>query len=383
VTKDPVERQPPSVSLSLGPVVPDRQNRSGAAPGALAFSLGAVALWATNALVGKTLLALYPVSQVQFLQFCGAALVFALIRLTSTSPSPLVGEGGSARSAETDEGCSSEAGRRRSLEHPSSVRASLGHRPGSSHGSRPVVRTPQGEKGNAALAYLVGFLGLVGTMVLQYIGFASMPVIEANLVAYTWPLMTATAVILLGRPRRPLLLGLAAALGFVGVALVISGGGAHFGSNRALFEGSFVGYLAAFGSALCMAFYSLTVGRLAVAPERLLLPSALIGVALTFTWSLHDGVVRPSGANLLLGLYLGAGPMGLGYYFWSRAAKLDHGGRIAVVAYLTPIASTFLLALSGESLSMTAIAGAVLVIGSCLAVGIEGTETRHNVQDNR
>ncbi|MDX8439949.1 EamA family transporter [Mesorhizobium australafricanum] len=132
-----------------------------------------------------------------------------------------------------------------------------------------------------------------------------------------------------------------------------------------------------------MAFYSLTVGRLAVSPERLLLPSAPIGVALTFAWCLHDGVVRPTGAHLLLGLYLGAGPMGLGYYFWSRAAKLDHGGRIAVVAYLTPIASTFLLTLSGESLSTTAVAGAVLVIGSCLAVGIEGMETRDDVQNAR
>lgn len=364
VTNDPVERQP-SVSLSLGPVVPESQSRSGAALGAaLAFALGAVALWATNALVGKTLLALYPVSQVQFLQFCGAALVFALIRFF---PSPLVGEGGRAKLGRMrGAGRVADAGVSSNTPHPSRRFA-------------PIHLLPQGEKGTSALAaYLVGFLGLVGTMVLQYIGFASMPVIEANLVAYTWPLMTAAAVILLGRPRRPLLLGLAAAFGFVGVVLVISGGRA-----QTWFEGSLVGYLAAFGSALCMAFYSLTVGRLAVTPERLLLPSALIGVALTFAWCLHDGILRPSGAHLLLGLYLGAGPMGLGYYFWSRAAKLDHGGRIAVVAYLTPIASTFLLTLSGESLSMTAVAGAVLVIGSCLAVGIEGTETRHNVQNGR
>ena len=362
MSHEPVERQPPSVSLRLGPVVPESQGRSGAALGAaLAFALGAVALWATNALVGKTLLAAYPVSQVQFLQFCGAALVFALIRLF---PSPLVGEGGRAELGRMrGAGRIADAGVSSNTPHPSRRFA-------------PIHLLPQREKGRF-FAYAVGFLGLVGTMVLQYIGFALMPVIEANLVAYTWPLMTAAAVIVLGRPRRPLLLGLAAALGFVGVALVISGGRA-----QAWFEGgSLFGYLAAFGSALCMAFYSLAVGRLAVSPERLLLPSALIGVALTFAWCLHDGVVRPSGAHLLLGLYLGAGPMGLGYYFWSRAAKLDHGGRIAVVAYLTPIASTFLLTLSGESLSMTAVAGAVLVIGSCLAVGIEGTETRHDVQN--
>ncbi|WP_296736295.1 DMT family transporter [Mesorhizobium sp.] len=312
---DPAERQLPS--LSLGPVMEGK--RAGTALGAaLAFAFGAVALWATNALVGKTLLASHPVSEVQFLQFCGAALVFALIRLMS--------------------------------------------------GSSPSL--PQEEKGSAALAYIVGFIGLVGTMVLQYVAFASMPVIEANLVAYTWPLMVAAAIILLDRPKRPLLLGVTAALGFAGVALVISGGRAH-----AWFEGgSLAGCAAAFGSALCMAFYSIAVGRLAVPPDRLLLPSAVIGVALTFAWCLHDGAAGLSGVDLLLGLYLGAGPMGLGYYFWSRALSLDQGGRLAVVAYLTPIASTLLLALSGESLSTTAIAGAVLVIGSCIAVGIERSE---------
>ncbi|TIW87302.1 MAG: EamA/RhaT family transporter, partial [Mesorhizobium sp.] len=35
---------------------------------ALVFAAGAVALWSTNALVGKSLLASHPVSQVQFLQ---------------------------------------------------------------------------------------------------------------------------------------------------------------------------------------------------------------------------------------------------------------------------------------------------------------------------
>ena len=362
MTHDPAGRQRPPASLNLDPVMADRQQeaRFRTAPGvALAFAFGAVALWATNAVVGKTLLADHPVSQVQFLQFCGAALVFALIRLTSSnSPSRLVGEGGSAPSAETDEGWVTDH-RHRQAGTPLIPRL-----------RRHLL--PQGEKEKSPLvAYAVGFIGLVGTMVLQYIAFASMPVIEANLVAYTWPLMVAAAIIVLGRPRRPVLLGLTAVLGFVGVALVIAGGRAH-----AWFEGdSLIGYCAGFGSALCMAFYSVAVGRLAVPPDRLLLPSALIGVALAFAWSLHDGAARPVGADLLLGLYLGAGPMGLGYYFWSRALTLDQGGRLAVVAYLTPIASTFLLALSGESLSTTAIAGAVLVIGSCIAVGIERSET--------
>ncbi|TGQ51921.1 DMT family transporter [Mesorhizobium sp. M1C.F.Ca.ET.193.01.1.1] len=347
-------------------MVERNQSRPGAASTtALALALGAVALWATNALVGKTLLASHPVSHVQFLQFCGAALVFALIRLAGASPSPLVGSEARARPVARPGGGLATRGRMRAAGRV----AEAGVSSSTPHPSRPcapIHLLPLGEKGKA---YAVGFIGLVGTMVLQYIAFASMPVIEANLIAYTWPLMVAAAIILLGRPKRPLLLGLTAALGFAGVALVISGGRAH-----AWLEGSLVGYCAAFGSALCMAFYSLAVGRLAVPPDRLLLPSALIGVALTFAWCLRDGVAGLGGVDLLLGLYLGAGPMGLGYYFWSRALSLDQGGRLAVVAYLTPIASTLLLALSGESLSMTAIAGAVLVIGSCIAVGIERSE---------
>ena len=227
----------------------------------------------------------------------------------------------------------------------------------------------------AALAPLaVGFIGLVGTMVLQYIAFASMPVIEANLVAYTWPLMVAAAVIAFDNPRRPVLLGLAAALGFFGVALVISGG-----RQSSWFQGDLIGYFAAFGSALCMAFYSVMVGRLAISPDRLLLPSSLVGVALTLLWCAGEVAPWPAGMDLALGLYLGAGPMGLGYYFWSRALKLEGSGKVAVVAYLTPIASTLLLTLSGERLTTTAIAGAVLVIGSCIAVGLERSEAQDYV----
>lgn len=301
---------------------PSFQDHPGSVP-ALAFAAGAVALWSTNALVGKSLLASHPVSLVQFLQFSGAAFVFAFIWLMN--------------------------------------------RKGASRKAAAPGAPAEARMGLAPIG--IGVVGLVGTMVLQYVAFASMPVIEANLVAYTWPLMVAAAVIVFENPRRPALLGLAAVLGFAGVALVISGG-----RDQSWLQGDLVGYLAAFGSALCMAFYSVMVGRVAIAPDRLLLPSSLIGVALALLWCARDGVTWPAGTDLALGLYLGAGPMGLGYYFWSRALKLEGSGKVAVAAYLTPIASTLLLTLSGERLTMTAIAGAVLVIGSCVAVGVERSE---------
>jgi drug/metabolite transporter (DMT)-like permease len=169
---------------------------------ALAFAVGAVALWSTNAITARYLLADHPLSLVQFLQFVGASLVFLAIR-------PLTGA------------------------------------------------APVAARDMPALA-AIGFLGLVGTMVLQYLAFALMPVVEANLIAYAWPLMVAAATIAGGNAQRPALLAASAAAGFVGVGLVMTGG-----REATLFSGNVAGYAAALGSALCMAFYTLTVGRFA------------------------------------------------------------------------------------------------------------------------
>ena len=284
-----------------------------------AFAAGAVALWSTNALVARYLLSDHPLALVQFLQFAGAALVFLAIRLLWRTVAP----------------------------------------------TRP-------DEGPRLL--LVGLVGLVGTMVLQYLAFALMPVVEANLIAYTWPLMVAAAVIASGRAQRPTALAATAAVGFVGVALVMTGG-----RDGTLMQGNLAGYAAALGSALCMAFYTLAIGRSAASAERTLLPAALIGCAGTFIWCLRDGVPWHIGSDLLLGLYLGAGPMGLGYYFWSRAMQYDRGGKVALAAYLTPVASTALLGLAGERLTVPAGLGGLLVIASCLALGLERQEADRHV----
>ena len=117
----------------------------------------------------------HPLALVQFLQFAGAALVFLV------DPAA----------------------------EPDDVRA------------RPPSATTVPAPGAAA----VGFVGLVGTMVLQYLAFALMPVVEANLIAYTWPLMVAAAVIASGTGAAPDAAGgRPPPSGFVGVALVMTGG---------------------------------------------------------------------------------------------------------------------------------------------------------------
>jgi drug/metabolite transporter (DMT)-like permease len=287
---------------------------------ALAFAAGAIALWSTNAVVARSVLAEVPVALVQFLQFSGATLFFAAMQL------------GSPRTS----------GRRESL---------------------------------TASALMIGVVGLVGTMVLQYIAFATAPVIEANLVAYTWPLLAVAGVILLGRTRRPALLAAAALAGFLGAGVVISGGdrGLDFGGNVA-------GYIAAFGSAACMAFYTVAGAKLSIDPDRLLLPSAVLGSFLTLAWVIADGATAAWSAAIPAALYLGAGPMGLGYWFWQRAVASDPQGRVAVFGYLTPILSTTLLIAAGERLAPQALVGAILVVASCAIVGIGRQERASHVR---
>lgn len=275
-----------------------------------AYALAAIGLWSTNALVARHVLADTPVALVQCLQFAGAAAVFAVFKRV---------------------GPAAERGR----------------------------RLPPA-------ALLVGLIGLVGTMVLQYLAFSAMPVIKANLIAYTWPLMVAAAVIAAGRSARPGLLGLLAMTGFAGAVLVIVGG-----NGLSLSGAGIDGIALALGSAACMASYTILIGRYAGSAGRLLLPSALAGLAGSLVWWISGGAQWHFGLSLLLGLYLGAGPMGLGYWFWSTAMGGDATGRIAILGYLTPVGSTVLLALAGEHLDPVAAIGAAIVICSCLGVGGE------------
>ena len=118
-----------------------RRGRHGDRP-ALAFAAGAVALWSTNALVARYLLASHPLSLVQFLQFAGPRWSFL------ADPAPL----SSAAAAGGD-------ARRAPCRRPSA----------SSAWSAPWCCNIWPSR--------------------------SMPVVEANLIAYTWPLMVAAAII--------------------------------------------------------------------------------------------------------------------------------------------------------------------------------------------
>lgn len=267
----------------------------------------AVVFWSTNAVAAKVALAEMTVAQVLALQFAGAALTLIVLQLAS----------GARRSA------------------PASSTARL---------------------------WALGIIGIVGTISFQYLAFRHSPIVQANIIAYGWPLFAAIWWGIAHRSGTSAWFVLCAVLGFAGVALIMGNGRAV--SLSFAFLG---GYLFALASALCMAFYTLAAGRLRDPGPAVLLPALGLGFAGSLFLAVESGAAWPAIQALLLGLYIGIGPMALGYFLWMRAMSGGNPAAIAQLGFVTPLLSTLWLFVAGETLSGTAFAGGVLVIGASTA----------------
>ena len=278
------------------------------------FAIGAVALWSTNALVASLVLTELPVEQVQFLQFLGALIIFAAIRYS------------------------------RKLKD----------------GTLKISRA----------SWMLGIMGLTGTMIFQYIAFSIGPITEVNVIAYAWPLITALLIVKAGATSHPRLLIFMSFIGFLGAAIVI-GGDTLFNLSLEL---NVYGFLFASLSALCMAFYSFGIGRVTVDANNVLFAGAFIGFIITAIWCFFGEAVWTSPRAITAGLYLGVGPMGVGYLLWSFAMQRDKSGNAALLGFLTPITSTLLLLGNGNVMNATSIFGAFLVIVSCLIISLRSQQ---------
>ena len=274
---------------------------------ALACGVGAILLWSTNAFVGKYALSELSVAQVQTFQFAGAATTFLALRVATG--------GGVWTSVKAD-------------------------------------------------ALVIGLIGLVGTMVFQYLAFSVGPIAVVNLLAYAWPLLMAFAVIAMGSSNSPLTLHLVSMSGFVGVALLIG----DTGSTESVPASAF-GYVFASLSAACMATYSIGVARLKSSPADVLLPASLIGLFLTAGWWSFTESNALSPPTVLAALYLGIGPMGFGYILWSYAMRAGSVGPLSTLGYATPVLSTIFLIASGERLTLLAMFGGAMIVAACALSG--------------
>jgi len=216
-----------------------------------------------------------------------------------------------------------------------------------------------------AATLALGVYGLFGFHFLLFIALRHAPPVEANLVNYLWPLLIVVLAPLFLRDVRLRAVHVLAALaGFAGAALAIVGG-------REIDGGLAWGYLPALGSAFIWASYSLLTRRVKHFPTAAIglfgLVSGLLSLA---CHALLEPAASLSARDLGLVVAMGLGPLGAAFFLWDRALKTGDPRRIGILSYLTPLASTLLLALvSGRPLTLWLAAAAALIVGAA-AVGM-------------
>jgi len=213
-----------------------------------------------------------------------------------------------------------------------------------------------------ASTLLLGIAGLFGYHFLLFVALRTAPPLEANLVNYLWPLLIVVLapVYLRGIALRPVHV-LAAVAGFAGAALAIVGG-------REVSGGLSWGYLAAAGAAFIWASYSLLTQRVAHFPTAAIglfgLVSGLLALA---CHALLEPPVALSTRDMVLIGVIGLGPLGAAFFLWDAALKRTDARRVGLLSYLTPLASTLLLALTtARPLTPWIAASALLIVGAAI-----------------
>lgn len=209
---------------------------------------------------------------------------------------------------------------------------------------------------------LLGVSGLFGYHFLMFVALRTAPPLEANLVNYLWPLLIVVLapVFLRGIALRPVHV-LAAVAGFAGAALAIVGG-------RDVSGGLSWGYLAAAGAAFIWASYSLLTQRVAHFPTAAIglfgLVSGLLALA---CHALLEPSVGLTSRDLVLIAIVGLGPLGAAFFLWDAALKRSDARRVGLLSYLTPLASTLLLAATtARPLTPWTAAAALLIVGAAI-----------------
>ncbi len=211
-----------------------------------------------------------------------------------------------------------------------------------------------------------GALGIFGYHFFLFAAFRRAPAIEANLINYLWPILMVffSPIFLRGYSIgvRAIAGGL---LSFVGVALLVSGG------SFSLRWEYLSGYVLALMAAVTWAVYSVATKRLppfstAMVGGFCLVSSILAGICHLIFES--TPTIRAEDWGKLIAL--GVGPLGIAFYAWDAAIKRGDPRKIGVLSYLTPLLSTFWLAISDDGRTLTWITGISIVLilsGSALS----------------
>ena len=218
--------------------------------------------------------------------------------------------------------------------------------------------------------FLIGAGALFFYHTALFIALNWAPAVSANLVNYLWPLLIVVLAPLIQPGQRlSARIVLAALLGFAGAALAMVGEQKlHFAARE------FIGYALAFCAALIWSTYSLVLRRLPGFPDAAVGGFNLAAGILSLTVSaLFESQPTLQGKDWLILAIIGAGPLGLAFLFWHRAAVALPSRTLGTLSFLTPVMST-----AGLLLATGRMPGLQLALGAMLVVAAIGLAIARN-----
>lgn len=206
--------------------------------------------------------------------------------------------------------------------------------------------------------WALGVGGLFGYHACYFAALQNAPAVEASLIAYLWPLLIVLLSALAPGARLRWYHIAGATLGFVGAALLVSGGELAF---KAEF---WLGYLFAIACALIWSSYSVANRRFGEVPSEVV--GGFCGAVAVLGYFFHlifeRTVVPADPGQWLAVLGLGLGPVGLAFLVWDHGTKRGNLPVLGALSYGAPLISTLLLILFGRAEATWTVAAACLLI---------------------
>jgi drug/metabolite transporter (DMT)-like permease len=207
--------------------------------------------------------------------------------------------------------------------------------------------------------WALGIFGLFGYHACYFAALSLAPPAEANLINYLWPLLIVVFAGLLPGQRLTLWHLGGALMGLIAVVLLVGG---RFSDLRAEYAS---GYATALAAAVIWALYSVLSRRFGTVPTDAVggFCGATAALAL-IAHLLFETTYWPQGAEWLVVLAMGLGPVGVAFFLWDIGMKHGDIKALGALSYATPLLSTLLLVVFGRTAFTASLALAcVLVVG--------------------
>ena len=238
----------------------------------------------------------------------------------------------------------------------------------------------------------LGVYGLLLFHVCYFLALQRLPVVEASLIIYLWPLLIVLFSGLLPAGLGGRGLGwthvCGALLGLAGSALILSDGVLSAGvlsaggAARSFGGGPIFGYLMAAAAAFIWASYSVGSRLLAHVPSSAVTANcAATAVGALILHLVFETPAWPQSTAAWCAMAaLGAGPVGLAFYLWDEGMKNGNIRLLGVASYATPLLSTLLLAALGLGRASAGLwLAALLIAAGALLAGWD--QLRRNAEN--